>query len=520
MVRLTLLPLAAVCILGSATGWSQDSTASKNKPAVELQPIEPVVATDDQPPKPSQYGGKLTIGGEEIRYRGRVARMTIARDESDKAEKKATVYYTEYVRLGVKDKTARPITFCFNGGPGSASLWLHLGGLSPKRIEFQPDELNPQRWELKNNDWSIIDQTDLVFIDPVSTGFSRPEKADSKGEFHGYENDVESVSEFIRMWTAENGRWASPQYILGESYGGIRGVSVAHHLRSEHNYQIEGLILVSPVIDFQTIRFAESNDLPFVLFLPSYTATAYHHGRINQEQYPTLADAMKASEKFALGPYAAALLQGDRLPKGQRKQTLAKLSELTGLSPEYLDRADLRVTMSRFGKELLRDEGKIVGRFDGRFTSPDWDGNNSTAEFDPSGSFIGGAFTEAIQQHYFDSFKLRQTLRYAASGDVQPWDYSQFEGRFANAADKLRETMTQQPHMRVLFCLGYTDLATPYLGSLHTISHLDVAPSIRRNIQTTYYDAGHMMYLRLSEQERLKGDLDRFYQHEPPRERE
>jgi carboxypeptidase C (cathepsin A) len=467
----------------------------------------------DEKPESGAYRGKVTINGEEIEFRGRVTAMTIARNESDK---EATVYYTEYLRTGVEDKAARPITFCFNGGPGSASLWLHIGGLSPRRIDLQPDELNPNAWELLPNEWSIIDQTDLVFIDPVSTGFSRPEKKDEKGEFHGYANDIESVAEFIRAWTAANGRWSSPQYILGESYGGIRGAALAGHLRSEHNYSIEGIIFVSPVIDFQTIRFAESNDLPYIVFLPSYTATAYHHGKIDAAKYPTLDDALAAAEKFALGDYATALLQGDRLPKKQRRQIVAKLSEFTGLSAEYLEQADLRVSMSRFGKELLREEGRIIGRFDGRFSSPGWDGTNSSTEFDPSSSFIGGYFVEAIQQYYFDSFRLRKSLPYAASGDVQPWDYSRFEGRFANASDALRETMTQQPNMRVLFCLGRTDLATPYLGSLHTISHLDVAPAIRKNIQTTFYDAGHMMYLRKSEQEKLKQDLDAFYAGDQP----
>ena len=459
-------------------------------------------------PLSGHYSGKVTISGETIPYRARVDSMTLTRREGGKT---ATVYFTEYLRNGVKDKAARPVTFCFNGGPGSASLWLHIGGLSPRRLQLNPDELNPTGWSLEPNEFSILDQTDLVFIDPVSTGFSRPEKADEKGEFHGYSNDVETVSEFIRLWTAQQGRWSSPQYILGESYGGIRGAAVANHLRSEHSYRIEGLIFVSPVIDFQTIRFAESNDLPYVLFLPSYTAVAHHHGRLDGEKFPDLESAVTAAQKFALGEYASALLQGDRLPGRQRRRVITRMSELTGLSEEYLDRANLRVTMGRFGKELLRDQGRIIGRFDGRFSSPVQDGNQSTAEFDPSSSFIGGYFTEAMQQYYFDAFKLRANLKYAVSGDVHPWSYSQFEGRFANATDLLRDTLIRQPNMRVLFCLGYTDLATPYMGSLHTIHHLDLPQELRGNIQTTYYDAGHMMYLRLSEQEKLKADLDGFY---------
>lgn len=497
MTRLALLLLVCLVLPRSISG--QTPTKGGAEPASKAD--KPLFPTGG-------YRGKVTIGDEEIPYRARIASSKLSRNEGGK---EATIVYTEYLRTGVSDRSRRPVTFCFNGGPGSASLWLHIGGLSPRRIELRPDELNPTSWKLTPNPWSIIDQTDLVFIDPVSTGFSRPENRDDKGDFHGYQHDVESVSEFIRLWTAEQGRWSSPQYILGESYGGIRGAAAANHLRSAHNYRVEGLIFVSPVIDFQTIRFAEANDLPYITFLPSYAAVAWHHERVDREKYPTLESILKAAETFALGEYAAALLQGDRLPKKQRRKVLARLSELTGLSTQYLDQADLRVSMARFGKELLRDEGRIVGRFDGRFTSPAWDGNLSTAEFDPSSSFIGGFFTEAIQQYYYDEFKLRPDRRYAASGDVRPWSYAEFEGRFANAADLLRETLTRQPTLRVLFCLGYTDLATPYMGSRHTIHHLGLPPELRGNIQTTYYDAGHMMYLRVSEQERLKSDLDAFY---------
>ena len=499
--RLFHLFVMGVFLSSSITALADDAKSDSTKDDVEI--VEP---------ESGEYDGEVTIGGETVPYHARVTAMTIARNESDK---QATVYYTEYVRTDVKNLSRRPVTFCFNGGPGSASLWLHLGGISPRRISLLPNELQPKRWELKPNKWSIIDQTDLVFIDPVSTGYSRPDEKKEKGEFHGYQNDIESVSEFIRLWTAENGRWASPQYILGESYGGIRGAAVANFLRDEYRYAVEGLVFVSPVIDFQTIRFAESNDLPYILFLPSYTATAWHHGRIDEKKYRSLTDALQAAEKFALGDYATALLQGDRISKKQRKQTISKLAELTGLSPGYIDQADLRVSMSRFGKELLREKRRIIGRFDGRFSSPGWDGTDSRYEFDASGSFISGPFTEAIQQYYFDEFGLRKSLRYAPSGNVHPWDYSRFEGRFANAADDLRETMVQQPNMRVLFCLGYTDLATPYMGALHTISHLDLPAAVRKNIETAYYDAGHMMYIRQSEQVRFKADLDRFYSGKP-----
>ncbi|MEZ6066321.1 MAG: hypothetical protein R3B90_11590 [Planctomycetaceae bacterium] len=499
-LRFQVVVALMFCLVLMARADADDVKSSSDTAAEKAEPKA-------SPEAPLRYRGELRVGEEAVPYRARLSSMEIARNES---ETKAKVSYTEYLRLGIEDRDSTG-DLCFNGGPGSASLWLHLGGLSPRRIELLPDELNPRSWELRPNEGSILDVTDLVFIDPVSTGFSRPEKQEEKGEFHGFDNDIDSISEFIRRWTAENGRWASPQYVLGESYGGIRGVSIARHLFNKHNYQLEGLILVSPVIDFQTIRFSESNDLPYVMFLPSYAATAWHHDKIDREKFVSLDALLQEAESFAIGDYATALLLGDRLGKRERRQIVQRMSELTGLSKVFIERANLRVSMSRFGKELLRDSGKIVGRFDGRFTSPTWDHTGEGTEFDPSGSFISGAFTEALQQYYFDEFKLRDPKRYAVSGDVHPWDYSRFEGRFANGADALRETMTEQPNLRVLFTLGYTDLATPYMGSLHTISHLDVPPAIRSNIQTTFYDAGHMMYLRKSEQTRLKVDLDKFY---------
>jgi len=492
------------------------------KPAVTLSAtIETDAKEDDAKSSQSEktaegsYTGEVTIDDVVIEYHAKVSAIEVSRNEGDV---KAKVYYTEYVRSDVKQNAKRPVTFCFNGGPGSASLWLHLGGISPRRISFTPNELNPKSWSLKPNESSILDQTDLVFIDPVSTGYSRPNEEKQNKEFTGFDNDVASVAEFIRLWTATNGRWSSPQYLLGESYGGIRGVAVAGYLMREYRYSVEGLIMVSPVIDFQTIRFSESNELPYVLFLPSYTATAYHHGKIDQQKYPTMKAAVDAAEAFALGDYASALLRGDAQRGKRRQRVIAKLSELTGLSPEYIKRANLRVSMSRFGKELLRDEREIIGRFDGRYKSPDWDGTADNTEFDPSGSFIMASFSEAMQQYYYDEFGLRETRPYLAlSGKVHPWNYDRFEGEYANAADTLRETMTQNPNMRVLFTLGYTDLATPFLGSLHTIRHLGIDPSLRKNITTRFYDAGHMMYLRDSEQRQLKHDLDAFYQFSQPR---
>ena len=506
------LCLAMIGTLWLAMPLVADDTPSTNS-QLQNESSQPAVtlglSVEEVESSEGEYAGEVVIGERTVSYRAKASSMEVIRDEGTV---KARVFYTEYLQSGVVDVAKRPVTFCFNGGPGSASLWLHIGGISPRRIEFSPNELQPTGWKLKPNQYSILDQTDLVFIDPVSTGYSRAEKDDERKEFTGFDNDVASVSEFIRKWTATNGRWSSPQYVLGESYGGIRGAAVAGYLQREFRYALEGVVFVSPVIDFQTIRFSESNDLPHVLFLPSYTAVAWHHGRLSQEKYPTMKAAIEASEQLALGEYAAALLAGDRLSRKRRLRLCEKLADLTGMTPAYWEAANLRVTMGRFAKELLRNERRIVGRFDGRFTTPDWDGTASNAEFDPSGSFISGAFVEAIQQYYFDEFGLRETRPYLAlSGKVHPWDYSRFEGRFANATDTLRETMTQNPNLKVLFTLGYTDLATPYMGSEHTINHLGLSPSLKQNISIRYYDAGHMMYLRESEQIKLKQDLDLFY---------
>lgn len=505
-MRLLLLA-ALLTFLPISISFGQDKTGdkkSKGEPAKIASTIETI---EEETPSGS-FESSLKIGDAKIPFTAKVDTLEVAAKDN---KSKAKFVFTQYLRSDVEDVGKRAVTFCFNGGPGSASLWLHLGGLSPKRIEFTPNELRPKDYEVVANPYSILDHTDLIFIDPISTGYSRPEKEADKKKFHGYQNDVASVGEFVREWLAKHGRWRSPKYVLGESYGGIRGVALSSYLWSEHSIALDGLILVSPVIDFQTIRYGESNDLPYVTFLPSFAATAWFHKKVDRKLYPTIEEVTNDATKFATGEYALALLNGDATPAKKRKRVIEKMSVLTGLSPEYIDRANLRVSMFRFGKELLRDENRIIGRFDGRFSSHAWDENSSSFEFDPSGKFISGAFADGMRQYYFSDFGYRAKETYKIFGSVHPWEYSQFEGRYVNVADKLRTVMTQQPNMRVLFTLGYTDLATPFLGSIHTINHLGVAKPIKKNISVEYYPAGHMMYLHVPSQVKLKRDLDKFY---------
>lgn len=507
-MRLLVLSVIATLLLTSfslAQDVKQDDS-KETSPAKLTAKIE--VETKDEKLETSSYVGEIKVGKTAIPYTATVDSLSVKASDN---KSKATFVFTQYLKNDVNDVGSRPVTFCFNGGPGSASLWLHLGGISPRRVEFSPNELNSKSYKVVPNPYTILDKTDLIFIDPVSTGYSQPEKEADKKKFHGYQNDVQSVGEFVREWLAKHGRWRSPKYVLGESYGGVRGVGLTGYLWDKHSIPLEGLILVSPVIDFQTIRFTESNDLPFILFFPSYAATAWHHKKVDRKTYPTIEAVTKAAENFAMNDYAVALLQGDAYPKKKRTKLIKTMATLTGLSEEYIDRADLRVSMFRFGKELLRDKDRIIGRFDGRFSAHVWDKNSSSFEFDPSGEFISGAFADGMRQYYFSEFGFKPEGPYKISGEVHPWDYSRFEGRYVNVSDVLRKVVTQQPNMRVLFTLGYTDLATPYMGSHHTIDHLGVAPQLRKNISIEYYPAGHMMYLHVPSQIKLKKDLDKFY---------
>lgn len=455
----------------------------------------------------------ITLNGQKIDYEAVVGDL-ILRD--DDGAPKARMTYVSYVRSGIDDMARRPVTFSFNGGPGSASVWVHLGAFGPKKAELDSEGFptGPPPGRLVDNPYSLIDATDLVFIDPVETGWSRPAPGEEAKQFLGYSDDVAHVGDFIRLWTSRNKRWTSPKIIAGESYGTTRAAGLAEYLQSVHGMYLNGLCLISSVINWQTKVFNVGNDLPYALILPTYTATAWYHGLLG-DRYADLQEALEDAESFALGEYSSAMMLGDRL-QGERRQAVAqKLHELTGLSLEYLEETDLRVEIFRFAKELLRTEGRTVGRLDSRYTGSDRDRAGERYEYDPSGAVVTGYYVSLLNDYLQRELKFEtdEVFRHSAGGRVRPWNYhakTRTDGYntngYANYAESLRASMHANRHLKVLVMSGYYDLATPYFASDYTVDHMQLDPSLRDNIDVTYYEAGHMMYVRDADHRKFRDD--------------
>ncbi|MCH9031907.1 MAG: peptidase S10, partial [candidate division Zixibacteria bacterium] len=334
----------------------------------------------------------VVIDGRRVDYKVIAGTMPLTEDIEDA---KASIFFIAYTKTGVgtKDPASRPITFSFNGGPGSSSVWLHLGLLGPRRV-FMDDDGNatPPPYHLVDNEYSILDKTDLVFIDPVSTGFSRAAEGEEANQFHGLEEDIRSVGEFIRLYITKYERWSSPKFLIGESYGTTRAAGLSGYLQNKRGIYLNGIMLVSSILNFQTARFTDGNDLPYILFLPTYTATAWYHDRLGPDLQKDLQDALKQAEDFALGEYASALMQGDNLGRTARKSVVSELARLTGLTYEYIERTNLRIKIFRFTKELTRDSRRTVGRLDSRFIGSDADAAGEWSDYDPSYANILGPY--------------------------------------------------------------------------------------------------------------------------------
>ncbi|MBI5651256.1 MAG: peptidase S10 [Chloroflexi bacterium] len=480
---------------------------------------------DEKKPEPQdqivETKHSIALGDQTINYTvtcGTIVLKEEAEKKGDKAgesegeKAKATIFFIAYTRDEVADKAKRPITFSFNGGPGSSSVWLHLGLLGPRRVVMTDiGDLPPPPYRLADNPYSLLAETDLVFIDPVSTGYSRAVVGEKAKEFHGFKKDIHSVGDFIRLYTTRYQRWTSPKFLIGESYGTTRAAGLSGYLQERHGMYLNGIMLVSSILNFATARFTVGNDLPYVLFLPTYTATAWYHQRLAPELQGDLRATLREVEQFARGEYTLALAQGAALPADARVQIAMKLARYTGLSAEYIDRANLRIEIFRFTKELLRDERRTVGRLDSRFKGIDRDAVGEQFEHDPSMMNILGPYTATFNDYVRGELKFETDLPYEIlTPRVQPWSYGDHENQFVNVAETLRKAMTLNPHLRVIVANGYYDFATPYFATEYTFNHLGLDPSLQKNIALTYYEAGHMMYIHLPSLAQLKNDLAQF----------
>jgi len=460
---------------------------------------------------------KVVIDGREIGYTV-TAGTIVLKEEEEKEDKsegekpRASIFFIAYTQDGVEDKAQRPITFSFNGGPGSSSVWLHLGVLGPRRVDVEKEgNPIPPPYRLVDNEFSLLDQTDLVFIDPVSTGYSRAVPGEKPKQFHAFNKDIESVGDFIRLYTTRYQRWSSPKFLIGESYGTTRAAGLSGYLQERHGMYFNGIMLVSSILNFLTARFTPGNDMPYILFLPTYTATAWYHKRLSPEYQADLKQTLAEVDSFALGEYASALMKGAALPADERTQIVAKLAQYTGLSQDYIERTNLRINIHRFCKELLREERRTVGRLDSRFTGVDRDSAGEFNEFDPSYAIIQGPYTGTFNDYVRRELQFESDLPYEIlTGRVHPWAYDKHQNEFVNVGETLRKAMSINPFLKVFVANGYYDLATPYLATRYTFEHLGIDESLQTNISMGYYEAGHMMYVHLPSLAQLKQDLTGF----------
>ena len=469
-----------------------------------------------EPPKEErvQTHHTLTIGGQTIHYTATAGTLVLREEKEEEGEPKAkaSIFYIAYTKDDAGEIGSRPLTFSFNGGPGSSSVWLHLGLLGPRRVLMDDigNALQPP-YRLVDNEFSLLDKTDLVFIDPVSTGFSRAAAGEKPKQFHHFQKDIELVGEFIRLFTSREKRWTSPKYLIGESYGTTRAAGLAGFLQGRHGMNLNGIMLISSILNFQTARFTVGNDLPFILYLPTYAAIAWYHGRLNETLQADLRQTLAEVEAFAEGEYATALMKGAKLPAAEATVIRQKLARYTGLSESYIEQTNLRVNIHRFTKELMRTERRTVGRLDGRFLGIDRDSAGEHFEYDPSYAQIQGTYTATLNDYVRRDLAYENDLPYEIlTGRVWPWSYETHQNEFVNVAETLRSAISQNPFLRVFVANGYYDLATPYFATEYTFNHLELDPSLQPNISMAYYEAGHMMYVHQPSLAQLKRDLDRF----------
>ena len=496
----TLKIFMIIGIFALSLGQSFAAEEKKKEPEAKIPEIQKSV---------TQHTGKFN--GQTVKYTVTAADTHL---KNDKGEAVASIFSIAYTKDGVKDASKRPVTFMFNGGPGSASLWLHMGVFGPKRIDVPSDAQNAGAapYSVTDNPLSLLDVTDLVFIDPVGTGYSRVIGKGKGKDFWGLNEDAKSVAKFIQIYVTKNKRWNSPKYVGGESYGTTRTAALVKELQQGYNSMaLNGLILVSSILDFQTTDGASANDDPYVSFLPTFAAVAWYHGKVDK-QGRTLESFVEEARKFAINDYSVALLKGNRMTDAERAAITEKLSLYTGLSQQYLRHARLRVNEFRFMKELLRDQGKVVGRLDGRYTGTEEDDAGESFEADPSGYGISAAYTAAINDYFARDLNVVRDERYEVLSfkPGQNWNWKQgksWTGGYPALGNYVARGMRQNKDLRVYVANGYFDMATPFFGTEYTMAQYGMDP---KRITMDYFEAGHMMYLHHPSFEKLAKDVRQF----------
>jgi carboxypeptidase C (cathepsin A) len=511
--RLSAVAASALLCFTPFVASAQEHTQEKETKTVEKEkPAEPT------PPPPKEESSttehSIKIGGQTISYKA-VAQTIMLKNE--KEEPQALIYSTSYIRTDSKDP-ARPISFIYNGGPGSASVWLHMGAFGPRRVlTANAESTPPPPYKLQDNAGTLLDKTDMVFIDPVGTGFSHAVGKAQDKDFWGVDQDVKSLAQFITLYVSRNARWNSPKFLIGESYGTFRSAALGNYLQQHDGMDFNGIVLISNVLDLGTISFHPGSDMPYIFYLPSYAATAWYH-KVLKDRPADVVAFIDEVRKFAGSEYASALMKGSKLTAAEKADMAKKLSRYTGLTEDYLIKANLRVTLGQFMEELQRHRGLTTGRLDSRYSGLTYNLLSEYAESDPQSSAVTGAFTAAFNAYVRDELKFGQDKTYHAisEGVGANWDWKHQTGRRGffpgspNVEGDLVEALLSNPHLQVEVENGYYDMATPFFATEYTMDHLGLPEQLQKNIREQYYDAGHMMYLRDEDLAKLKSNISAF----------
>ena len=487
-------------------------------------------------PAPIVTSHTVTVGGKTLKYHTTAGYIVLKEEEGkplvkspdqkpvpeekSQAEKtkdglkpKAKVFFVAYTLDESGEPSSRPVTFAFNGGPGSSSVWLHMGAVAPRRANLTDEgEAPAPPYQLVDNESTWLDRTDLVFLDPVSTGYSRTVAKEDPRQFHGLKEDIASVGDFIRVYTSRNSRWLSPKFILGESYGTTRAAGLSDYLQNRYGLYLNGIILVSSALNFQALEFTPQNDQPYIDFLPSFAASAWYHKKLPADlQAKSVTEVVEAARSFAGSDYALALARGDRLPAADLQRLGDQVSRFIGLSSNYVVQRKLRVKDTQFFTQLLREEGKILGRFDARFSGFRYEpGGDQEGEYDPSDEAVNGPMSAAFNDYIRRELKFESDLPYELVADVGPWNFGDAGEGFPNTAEDLRKAMTRNPYLKVWVTCSYYDLATPFFGAENVVSAMNLQPAVRANLRFSYYESGHMLYIHKPSRVKFKADFEGF----------
>ena len=505
MRTIQLLSVIILSVTALSAQQPSPSISMPPKPA-EMPQTKPLDAKMDEPPVVTHHS--VRAGGRQLAYTVTTGFMPLKNAASGDVE--ARIFYMAYTLDNAP--AGRPLMFSFNGGPGSASVWLHLGALGPRRIKMMDDGmLPPPPYEMEDNAATWLAETDLVFIDPVGTGYSRAAKPELATKFFGLNGDIDSVGEFIRLYLGRSERWMSPLFLVGESYGTTRASGLSNWL-FDHGIALNGIVLVSTVMNFQTLRFADNNDLPLVLILPSYATTAWYHRRLSAPmQAKSISQVAKEAEDFAMNDYMPAMMRIDHLTAAERASLLDKFSMFTGLSKDFIERNNFRVDLGEFNKELLRDQRRTTGRLDSRFLGIDRDAASDNPDGDPSINAIRPPYTAAFNSYVRGELGYKSDLEYyiLGGGITGRWNFGENNG-YADTSIQMKDAMAKNPYMKILIAQGYYDMATPFFAAEYTVSAMNLDPALRRNISFEYYEAGHMMYIDVRQLRKLHDDAAAF----------